>query len=75
MARTGALPRGVAALALAVCLATTALLPLAGQVVGSHGSFLPAFFSAVLLLDLLSAGLLMTQHVAHGRPRTRPSPW
>lgn len=47
IARPAGLPKGVAALTLVVCLTVTALLPLAGRVLGPHGAFLPAFFSAV----------------------------
>lgn len=48
---------------------TGALLPVAGRVLGPHPSFLPAFFSAVVVLDALTAWLLLVQFRATGRPR------
>lgn len=60
-------PRALAAVLLAL---TLLVLPRAGTVLGEHHAFLPAFLAAVLLLDGLSAWLLLAQFQATGRRRT-----
>ncbi|MCW2598202.1 MAG: putative transrane protein [Frankiales bacterium] len=62
--------RIVTTLTLLIAAATLALLPTGDRVVGNHPSFMPAFFSCIVLLDVLSSWLLVQQFLANGRLRS-----
>ena len=71
-ARTGRLPLIVAG---GIPLMVAALWPLRMTELGSSAAFLPAFLSAVLVLEGVTVIVLLTQYAATGNPRLWALSW